>query len=260
MGFRVRDASGSIRVFPRGAGWQVPVDFDEHSSFSGDAPTGLRLNAGPTTVGAPEEDRDARVAALLAVHPADEGDAPGLGPTAPGIGASRRYVEARIAPGDAVTVIGWALPFGSIEDPAASDEIRAQDAVTADDPALMADLEAARRAGILADTPQEAWGNAAIPGFGIGLPVRAPELDPGARALPIGDADLARSVERRFEIPDEELVLAVTADAPLAVYDGPPGVATGREQRRFMLGLGGAVLAIVSALALAYLLRGGPFP
>ena len=38
----------------------------------------------------------------------------------------------------------------------------------------------ARAAGILRATPEEAWGNAAIPGFGIGRPTRPPELDPGA--------------------------------------------------------------------------------
>ena len=260
VGFRIRDASGSIRVFPRGAGWQVPVDFDDHTGFSGDEPAGLLLNAGPTVAGAPEDDRAAQVAALLTVHAPDPGDAFGLGIASGGMGARRRYVEARIAPGDQVTVIGWAVPFGTLDDPAASDELRSAEPDPGDDPALEADLEAARRAGTLADTPAEAWGNAAIPGFGIGQPVRTPELDPGARPLPAGDATLAERVERRFEIPDEELVVAVTPESTLSVFDGDPGVATGREQGRFLLGLGGAVLAIASALALGYILRGGPFP
>lgn len=260
VGFRVRDASGSIRIFPRGARWEVPVDYDDHTGFSGESPPGLRLNAGPTIAGAPEDDREARIAALLTVRPADAGDALGIGAGSAGAGERRRYVEARIAPGDPVTVVGWAVPFGGLDDPAASDELRTMDAALGDDPTLAADLEAARRAGILVDTPEEAWGNAAIPGFGIGQPIRTPELDPDARPLPVGDATLARRVERRFEIPDEELVLAVGPEASLAVFDGEPGVATGREQGRFLLGLGGAVLAIVSALTLAYLLRGGPFP
>jgi hypothetical protein len=260
VGFRVRDSSGSIRVFPRGASWEVPVDFDDHTGLSGDEPAGLRLNGGPTVAGAPDDDRAAQIAALLTVHAPDSADAFGPGASPGGMGARRRYVEARIAPGDQVTVVGWAVPFGTLDDPAASDELRSPGAEVGDDPALQADLEAARRAGILADTPEEAWGNAAIPGFGIGQPVRPPELDPGARPLPSGDAAMAQRAERRFEIPDEELVVAVTPEASLAVFDGDPGAATGREQGRFILGLGGAVLAIASALTLAYLLRGGPFP
>ena len=48
---------------------------------------------------------------------------------------------------------------------------------------LAAELAAAGAAGTLL-TPEEAWGNAAIEGFGIGRPVRAPELDPGV-ATPV---------------------------------------------------------------------------
>ena len=42
------------------------------------------------------------------------------------------------------------------------------------------------------DSAEEAWGNAAIPGFGIGRPVRPPELDAAANALPIASADGGR--------------------------------------------------------------------
>jgi len=274
VGFRVRDASGAIRVFPRGARWEVPSDFDAHDGLDGGSPAGLRINPGPTVADVPEDDHEAQVRALLTVHPADVsnpdsggfiggatlGAGLGLGGDLGPIGGRRRYIEVRVAPGDPVTVIGWAVPFGSLDDPAGSDSLGSVDAALDDDPAVAADLAAARQAGLLADSPEEAWGNAAIPGFGIGRPVRPPDLDPGARPLPLGDAEQALRAERRFEIPHEELVVAVTADQPLAVFDGEPGVAAGREQRRFLLGLGGAVLAIVSALTLAYLLRGGPFP
>ncbi len=43
----------------------------------------------------------------------------------------------------------------------------------------------------------------------------------------------------------------------LAIYDGEPAVAAGRERDRFLVGLAGGVLAIASALVLAYLARGG---
>lgn len=63
-------------------------------------------------------------------------------------------------------------------------------------------------------------GNAAIPGFGIGRPVRPPELDPGAAP-------------------------------PLLISLGAPAAAVNREEERFVVGLLGAVLAIGSAVILA---------
>ncbi len=173
------------------------------------------------------------------------------------VGGSRRYVEARVAPGDPVTVIGWALRFGELDDPAGADLGSSSDAALADDPDLAATIAEARAAGILESSPEEAWGNAAIPGFGIGRPVRPPELDPGATPLVPADPKVAERAERRFEIADDELVLAVGRDATLAIFDGEPGVAAGRERQRFLVGVGGALLAIASALALAYMLRGG---
>lgn len=270
VGFRVRDASGSIRIFPQGARWEVPADLDDGGGMLGGTPAGLRINSGPTIADVPGTDRESQVRELLTVH--DPGAIDPMGPGAAsglslGImggmdaaGARRRYVEARIGLGDAVTVIGWAVPFGTLDDPNAADAYGGVDAAIANDPTIAADLAAAREAGLLAASPEEAWGNAAIPGFGIGRPVSTPDLDPGATPLPLADAEQARTAASRFEIPDEELVVAVTPGQPLAVFDGEPGVAAGREQTRFLTGLGGAVLAIVSAIALAYLLRGGPFP
>ncbi len=176
-------------------------------------------------------------------------------------------MEARVAPGDVVTVIGWALPFGSLEDPAGADASRVADAVIPpDDPVLLAELAEARAAGTLEESAEDAWGNAAIPGFGIGRPVRPPELDPGVPRPPVDAAEqkerdeLAARAERRYEIPETELVLAAGDGMSLAVYDGAPGVAAGREQDRFILGLVGAAVAIVCAIALAYLVRGGGIP
>jgi hypothetical protein len=248
----------------------VPADLSEGGGLFGGTPSGLRVNAGPTVAGVPGVDRESQVRELLTVHdpgaidPVGDGAGSGLSLGSMGgidaAAARRRYVEARIGLGDAVTVIGWAIPFGTLDDPNAADAYGGADAAIANDPAIAADLEAARRDGLLAGSPEEAWGNAAIPGFGIGRPVSTPDLDPGATPLPLGDAEQTREAARRFEIPDEELVVAVTPGQPLAVFDGEPGVAAGREQARFLTGLGGAVLAIVSALALAYVLRGGPFP
>jgi hypothetical protein len=129
-------------------------------------------------------------------------------------------------------------------------------AALSSDPDLAATIAEARAEGILESSPEEAWGNAAIPGFGIGRPVRPPELDPGVMQPELAAPEQAEQAERRFEIPDEELVLAVGTDAALAIFDGEPGVAARRERDRFMLGIVGALIAIASALALAYMLRG----
>jgi hypothetical protein len=277
VGFRVRDASGSIRVFPRGARWEVPTDFDEGSGFTGDTPIGLRLNDGPTVRGVAEDDRQAQIDRLLTVRPAAPSDSVlamlgsgdpngGAGLVGAGLGGSlagglgggtRRYVEARVSPGDPVTIIGWALPFGQLDDPAGADVGGMSDAAAlSSDPDLAATIAEARAEGILESSPEEAWGNAAIPGFGIGRPVRPPELDPGVMRPELAAPEQAEQAERRFEIPDEELVLAVGTDAALAIFDGEPGVAARRERDRFMLGIVGALIAIASALALAYMLRG----
>ncbi len=125
------------------------------------------------------------------------------------------------------------------------------------DPTIAAEMASARAAGELAPDPATAWGNASIPGFGIGHPVRPPHLDQGAQALPVADAATASRIERMFTIAPETLVVAATSDVPLQISCGAPGVAAAREDRRFYLGLLGAVVAIVSAVCLAALVTGG---
>ncbi len=93
----------------------------------------------------------------------------------------------------------------------------------ADDPEVAMDLaEATRRAPWRTIRPK-AWGNAAIPGFGIGRPVRPRRLDPSADPLPLGDAADAARVERTFEIAPDTLVVAAVPDAPLLIAYGSPG-------------------------------------
>ncbi len=264
IGFRLRDASGTIRVFPRGATWEAPVRFDASTDWSGDDPPGLELNRGATRQPV-VEDRDAQVAALLTVrqpagtagtfdelvgqeHGASLGAVFGAGQR------SRHYQEWRLEPGDTVTLVGSALPFGDLDDPAGAD--RFDPALPADDPEVAMNLAEAREAGILAATPEDAWGNAAIPGFGIGHPTRPPELDAAATAPQLADASAAAAAEARFEIPPGELVMAAASEHPLAVIVGTPDEARGRADARVLLGLAGAVLAIMSAVALALALPG----
>jgi len=282
VGFRVRDPSGAIRVFPAGARFVVPNRYDERTStFDGDPP-GLELRTGSAF--AAGTDRDAAIARLLMSGGDESGPGPGAGageatvrpnggpaddlwlfdrtPTLLGgatslatEGRARHYEEARIEPGDVVTVVGRALPFGDLADPGAAYLLEAGLAA-ADDPEIAADVAAARAAGGLAASPREAWGNAAIEGFGIGRPVRAPELDPRATPPRLGDATLASRASAAFDIPPDTLVLASADESPLAISLGAPTAVVAREQGRFVIGLLGAVVAIGCAVLLALLVSG----
>jgi hypothetical protein len=260
VGFTVRDDTGSLRVFPRGARFDVPARYAEDSGTFGEEPAGLRLRSGSPF--GPGADREAQIAALLSVRPAGHGipdDGPGSsGGGGPAFGMtparrSRRYREARIEPGDVVAVLGRAMPFGQLDDPTGAD---AFDVALADDPEIAADLAAAREAGQLETDPAEAWGNAAIPGFGIGRPVSPPELDPDATVPVLADTETATRFERTFTIAPDALVLAAATEAPLLISLGSPAAAAGRHRESFLIGLLGAVVAIGSAMALAIILGG----
>jgi len=282
VGFRVRDPSGAVRIFPAGARFGVPNRYDEWTSMFDGYPPGLQLRSGGAF--APGTDRDAQIARLLmspdgrdpfAGEGADGGplgerdqrraDDLWLLERSPALvggtmnlaaeGRSRHYEEARVEPGDQVTVLGRALPFGDLADPGAAYLLEAG-LPAADDPEIAADLAAARASGTLTMSSAEAWGNAAIEGFGIGRPVRAPELDPRANPLPLGDAKLAARARDAFDIPPETLVLASSGESSLAISLGVPASVVAREQGRFIVGLLGAVLAIGCAVALALIVAG----
>jgi hypothetical protein len=254
VGFRVRDASGSIRVFPRGARFDAPLRFEGRTGMSGDEPSGLDLRLG-SAIEVGEPDREALVAELLRTPSMHDLEGGGRHPLLRDRRGQRHYREARLEPGDAITVVGVALPFGDLSDPAGAD-LGAGPDVPLSDPEIAADLAEARAAGTLLD-PAEAWGNAAIPGFGIGRPVSQPVLDPAANPLPIADAAEADRFERTFEIEPEVLVLAVAPDVPLLIAHGTPGAAVDRHRETYLIGLLGASLAIVSAMLFAIMLAGG---
>jgi hypothetical protein len=157
-----------------------------------------------------------------------------------------------------VTVVGTALPFGHLPDPSGADSLVGGlggfGAGTLDEETA-ASLAEAQAAGILT-TPEEAWGNAAIAGFGIGKPVSEPELDPSARRVPVATVAEAETFERTWDLERDTLVLAVDDGSPLLIAFGTPAEAEAREQGRFLVGLLGAVLAIGSAVALAALVSG----
>jgi hypothetical protein len=252
VGFRIRDPSGDVRVFPRGAAFDVPARFDESTGGLGGTPPGLRIRTGPG-MGVGEPTREQQIEDLLTVR--QPTDLPGRGV---GGSRSRRYTEARIEPGDVVTVICRAMPFDQLADPASADATEGPDPMGAlRDPEVAADLARARASGTLVGSAADAWGNAAIAGFGIGRPVRDPELHPDAYEPPIAGAIEADRAERTFTISPEALILAAAPDAPLLIAAGAPEVAASRHEQRFLVGLLGALLAIGSAMALAIMLGGG---
>jgi hypothetical protein len=264
VGFRVRDATGAVRVFPAGARFDVPDRYDEHSGRWDDDPPGLEPRVGSAF--GPGPDRESQIAALLTVR--DPSTDPWSRPAPSGgnvlfggaerlaiAGSNRHYTEARIEAGDVVTVVGRVLPFSEVSDPTMANLLDVS-MVSATDPEVAADLAAARASGQLAATPAAAWGNAAIEGFGIGRPVRSPLLDAEATPPPPPDPSLEARAREAFEIAPEALVLAAGDDAPLFVSLGAPAAITARHRSPMLVGLFGAIVAIASAMTLAVLLSG----
>jgi len=250
VGFRLRDDSGTIRVFPRGAAWDVPNALDAHDGLAGEPPPDLELRAGPAyQVG--HEDEAELVAQLLTVHrePSEVSPLDWVSSA-----SGRAYEEARIEIGDVVTIVGTALPFDQLPSPADAafgDVAVGGPLAAADDPAIAADLAAATAGGALEIDPERAWGNAAIEGFGIGQPVRAVTLDPDANPEVVANPVTAAKFHGTFEIRPEEAVLAAAPGAPLLVSLGAPEQAVDRGRDRLVLGLLGGAVAIGSMVALA---------
>jgi hypothetical protein len=263
--FRVADARGAIRVVPGGARWEVGTDFDERTSLTGAEPHGLhRRHGGSYAMVVPDDpqqmseaQRQAAIVALLTVSPtvpaADEDDrtASGISSFAPGTGSGRRYREARLEVGQTVTVLGQALPWADAREELAAPAGTNVERVMADDLAI------ARETGQLAATPEEAWGNAAIPGFGIGRPTSPPSIDPAARPPAVAGPEVDAAARQRYQIPAHELVLARATGGELAIYEGAPVEATRRHDADFLLGLVGAVMVVVCTLALGVSVAGG---
>ena len=87
-------------------------------------------------------------------------------------------------------------------------------------------------------------------------PKEAPRLDPEADPLPLAEAAQARRAEHLFEIPPEELVVSGGPGTGLVIFAGEPGEVAARQDQAFLVGLGGAAVATISALALVMMIRG----
>lgn len=263
--FRIRDETGQIRVVPRGARWEIGTVFDERTSWTGAEPPGLNRRSG-TRFGTIEPDveqmtqveRSAAAKALLTVQrptsatPADDWDEGGGSFFAARTSEGRRYQEARLEPGQTVTVLGQAWPWGEVQEVVLA--ANPSDNVERD---MAGDLAWAREMGMLAASPEEAWGNAAIPGFGIGSPTAAPELHPDAHRPDVPqDSAVHEDALAKYDIPDEELVLSRGLTGGMAVYLGSPETATQHHDFAFLLGVIGAVMAALSAFWLGAMLTG----
>jgi hypothetical protein len=263
--FRITDGRGQIRVVPGGARWEIGTAYDESTSLTSGEPPGLdrRRGAGYGMVMPEDPDtmtnaqRQAAIEALLTVGPpapleaTDGADAGSFLGGALGTSGGRRYREARLEVGETVTIVGQALPWADVRQ-----QLEAMGAGGNVDRAIAEDIADAREAGELAASPEEAWGNAAIPGFGIGQPTRPPELDPGAQPPPAAEPTAHEAAMDRYQIPADELVLARSPDDTLAIYRGAPQVATQQHDLAFLLGLVGAVMAVCCTLALGAVLTG----
>ena len=263
--FSITDGRGHIRVVPGGARWEIGTAYAESTSLTGGEPPGLdrRRGAGYGMVMPEDPDtmtdaqRQAAIEALLTVGPpapleaTDGDDAGSFLEGALGTSGGRRYREARLEVGETVTIVGQALPWADVRQ-----YLEAMGGGGNVDRAIADDIADAREAGELAASPEEAWGNAAIPGFGIGRPTRPPELHPDAQPPPAVEPTAHEVAMDRYQIPADELVLARASGGTLAIYLGTPRVATQQHDLAFLLGLVGAVMAVCCTLALGAVLTG----
>ena len=144
-----------------------------------------------------------------------------------GRGGRRSYRESRLEPGDPVTIVGRALPFSDLADPAWADVGGGSDPLI-DDPEIAADLAEARADGTLVDDPADGLGQRRHP--------RLRDRASGGRAAsstrprtrcPLADAEAAARAERTFRIAPETLILAASDEVPLLIAHGVPGVVVG---------------------------------
>jgi hypothetical protein len=264
--FRLKGDTGEIRVVPRGARWEIGVVYDERTSLTGGDPPGLHRRSGAAF--APNLERDtesmtdiekqAAAQALLTVQRPDPTSSldPDDGAERFGIYFSnqggKRYREARLEPGETITILGQAWPWGEVRE-----TVLAWNPGSNVERDIAGDLAEARAQGLLVGSPAEAWGNAAIPGFGIGQPTAEPELDPLANELEVpDDPQVHEDALAKYLIPDEELVLSRGLRGGMAIYMGTPTQATQHHDLAFLIGIIGAVMAALCAFALGALLTG----
>ena len=255
IGFRVRDATGSMRVFPRGARFDAPVRFDGETGMAGRRAARSRHPAH----GVDPAGRDrSRAGGGRAAH----------GPASPTARARSRgcaigaaagpYHESRLEPGDPVTIIGRALPFADLADPARG---RPRDRRRTSPPTTRGRGGPRRGARRRARWPTTRPRPGATPrsrASGSGGRSRRRSSIRARTPCRIASADeAARDRRGPSRSRRTTLVLAASDEVPLLIAYGIPGAVVERGQTQFLVGLLGAVLAIASAMVFAIDLSGG---
>jgi hypothetical protein len=265
--FHIRNETGQIRVVPRGARWEIRPVFDEGTSWSGSEPVGLQRRSGPAYAAHVERDPEQmteleRATAAQTLLTVQQPAAPEPGEdwlvandwsASAGLAAStgKRYREARLEPGQTVTILGQAWPWGEVREVLLTWNPSSN--VEAD---IAGDIAYARETGTLAASAEEAWGNAAIPGFGIDAPTAEPELDPRAHQPDAPGGEVHEDALEKYDIPDEELVLSRGLKGGMAIYAGSSKAATSHHDMAFVLGIVGAVMAALCAFGIGAIVTG----
>ena len=241
-----------IRVFPRGARFDAPVRFEGETGTVGDEPAGLDIRrGGPTRIA--EVDRAAAAAELLRVRapirwsPAGRGAA-----TRTAVG---RYREARLEPGDAVTIVGPRCPSPTWP-------IRPA-------PTSPTDRRPPRRPGGRRRPRRGAGGRACSPTTrarpGATRRSRASGSAGRSRARPrpggapaaAGRPDEAARAERTFDDRPGDAGPRGLREVPLLIASASRARSSRGARTQFLVGLLGAILAIASAMVARGQLSGG---
>ena len=248
IGFRVRDATGAIRVFPRGARFDAAVRFNEETGAMGDEPPGLAIRTGAAT----------RLSELIATRRLPSS-----------CGCATRMTTAIDRPRCATATV-----HGGIAKHVSSPVTRSRSSVApcpsrilptrwrptpASRPTSSTATPRSRRTWLRLERPASSPPIPRTPGAtprsrGSGSAGRSttPEIDPAANALPLATPEEAAQAERTFEIAPDTLVLASSAEVPLLIAYGDAGRGRGaRASCVHALGLLGAILAIASAMVFA---------
>ena len=223
IGFLVRDATGSLRVFPRGARFDAPVRFKDETGTLGDEPAGLDIRrGGPTRAG---RGRPRRRCCRSAARP-----------EAGGVVAAGRHRRRRqaVVPRDAAGA--WRRrddrrARGSLSPncPTRPGPTSATDRRTASTTRRSPPTWRRRERRVRSPTTRRARGGTPpSPGSASDDLSPNPTIDPAANQLPLAGPDEAARTTRTFEIAPETLVLAASDEVPLLIAYGEPGAVVDR--------------------------------
>ena len=116
--FGLRDETGVVRVVPRGASWVVPAAFSESTRRGADEPAGLQRRvdtaADATSVAVDPSSASSAGTAIDSTSALGETSGSLASKLRAMLDGKREYQEARLEPGQMVTVVGFAMPPGEL--------------------------------------------------------------------------------------------------------------------------------------------------